>query len=210
MRHTARDGHVGWHASAPTQASPEGEGFMSTAVELWFGPSFAQLHPLLQALHRRGGKLGGSVEIAFGRGIAGWFGRRLARSLGVPTAPGPHRLDVDIRSADGLLHWVRRFDGGRVFASHFVPVGAHPTGWWEERSGLLRLRLGVRVQDGAWHWEHRGSRLGPLPLPRRCMPRTEASKAAVADDRYAFRVAVHVPGLGEVLRYGGTLAAEGT
>ena len=72
---------------------------MSGLVEAWFGEAFAALDPRLRALHQRGGTLRGDVEVAFGRGIAGAIGRRIARRLGVPTTSGAHALDVDIRSA---------------------------------------------------------------------------------------------------------------
>jgi len=177
---------------------------MPTVVEKWFDTSFAQLHPLLQALHRQGGSLSGPVEIAFGRGPGGFIGRRIARGLGIPTDRGSHSLHVSIRSTGDTLHWDRQFDGQRWFRSTFTAVGQFPAGHWEERSGAVRLRLRVSIVDGAWHWQHTGSWLGPLPLPRALLPRTTARKEIVAG-KYRFLVAIGLPLVGTVLQYSGDL-----
>lgn len=76
----------------------------------WFGQSFYKLHPLLQALHLRGGVLSGPVEIELGKGFAGIVGKRLAKKLGIPLGDHQHTLQVSISHyADGL-HWDRCFD----------------------------------------------------------------------------------------------------
>lgn len=175
-----------------------------SAVEAWFGEHFATLHPELQALHREGGTLAGSVSIEFGSGAAGWLGRRLARRLGIPIEPGEHRLAVHIHSNDGVLHWDRRFDAHTEFRSTFTPVGRFPTGYWIERSGGLHLRLGVEVISGGWHWQPRGIRLGVLWLPMSLLPRTRAYKEVVRG-LYHFDVAISVLQAGQVLRYHGKL-----
>jgi Domain of unknown function (DUF4166) len=173
-------------------------------VEAWFGEHFATLHPQLQALHREGGTLAGSVSIEFGSGAAGWIGRRLARRLGIPVEPGEHCLAVCIHSSDGALHWDRRFDTHTEFRSTFTPVGRFPAGYWIERSGGLHLRLGVEVIGGGWHWQPRGIRLGGLWLPMSLLPRARAYKEVVRG-RYHFDVAISVLLAGQVLRYHGQL-----
>jgi hypothetical protein len=50
----------------------------SSLVADWFGDDFVQLHPLLQQLHRHGGRLSGQVMIDIPSDVAGLFGRRLA------------------------------------------------------------------------------------------------------------------------------------
>jgi hypothetical protein len=61
-----------------------------------FGEAFAQLHPLLQSLHRHGGKLRGQVGTGFGHGLAG-------------IADGRYRFSV--RFALPLPGEVRRYGG---------------------------------------------------------------------------------------------------
>jgi hypothetical protein len=83
------------------------------------------------------------VHVEFGSGAAGWTGRRLARSLGIPKDAGVHHWQVSIRSDDGVLHWDRCFDARSVFHSTFTPVGNFPDGHWIESAGALRLLLAV-------------------------------------------------------------------
>ena len=177
-----------------------------TTVEDWFGAGFADLHPLLQRLHRDGGLLRGQVDVSFGRGLAGFFGKRLAARLGVPAVAGPHDLQVSIHSAGGVLHWSRSFDGQTQFCSEFRPVGHYPTGYWTEQTGPLSLALGVRVLAGGWHWEHRRTRLFGLAVPKALFPGALASKR-IEGELYRFAVEVSAPVLGKLLGYSGNLAA---
>lgn len=175
-------------------------------VIAWFGPAFAQLHPLLQALHRNGGTLRGEVELGYGRGLGAALGRRLALKLGLPKAPGIHGFQVRISHRDGALYWEREFaDGGRM-VSVFRPVGCWPRGYWEESTGPLRLRLGVEVKEGGWCWRPRRALLGRLPVPLWLLPRSRAYKR-IEDGRYRFYVGFTLPLLGTVLSYSGALHA---
>lgn len=106
-----------------------------TPVTRWFGPRFEELHPVLQQLHRRGGRLIGNVKIATGNGFSGWLGRRLAKSIGIPVDKRRRGFVVEIRHTDKTLDWSRRFDNGAVMFSRFEPVGAWPEGYWKEESG---------------------------------------------------------------------------
>lgn len=134
----------------------------------WFGPAFVRLHPLLQALHRDGGRLRGPVTIRFGRGLAGVFGRRLARRLGIPCDGKDHVLEVTIAHAADALHWTRRFDDGQVFVSVFRPYGQWPGGGWIEDSAAIALALQVDIVDGGWHWRCVGARRGRLRVLAGC------------------------------------------
>lgn len=178
-------------------------------VPRWFGPQFQQLHPLLQQLHRTGGQLAGPVDITFGRGIAGFLGRRIARKLGIPTTNRPHHLEVRISHSATELIWERRFDQGSCLVSRFEPQGCWPDGWWTETSGRLALQLTVVIEDGGWRWQLQHMRFGPLPIPRLLLPRTRASKRIEAD-RYRFVVEFSWPIFGPILSYSGLLAAQTT
>lgn len=179
-------------------------GLESTLVSDWFGARFGALHPLLQAMHRRGGRLAGEVEVAYGSGLAGWFGRRLGRRMGLPAQPGRMPLVVTISHTDRALRWARRFGEGHEMVSLFEPVGRWPDGHWQERTGALRLLLTVDVRDGGWYWRALGARLHGVRVPVRLLPRSHAGKR-VEGDGYRFEVAVIAPLLGPLLRYGGTL-----
>ena len=174
-------------------------------VAAWFGAAFSHLDPRLQALHDHGGVLRGPCRVQYGKGLAGIAGRILAGRLGIIDVDGNATLTVTVTGDAAGMLWSRRFNEGPAFVSHFEPVGHFPDGYWLERSGPIRLRFGVAIKDGGWHWQQqRASWLG-IPLPARLMPRTIASKTAI-DGAYVFSVAVHFPLLGEVLSYRGTLA----
>lgn len=177
---------------------------MNNAVTTWFGDDFTRLHPLLQALHQRGGKLSGAILIRFGSGVAGVIGRRLARKLGVPTTAGGHHLDVEIAHDASELYWNRCFDGLQQMRSVFRPTGHWPQGHWLEQTGALELKLKVEVVDGGWHWRVIGVRVQSLPIPLALMPRMAAYKR-IEDGHYRFHVGCVLPIFGEVFSYGGLL-----
>jgi hypothetical protein len=179
----------------------------ATVVSEWFGTAFDRLHPLLQSLHRHGGRLHGPTVIRFGRGLAGMAGRRIAGKLGIPRNGGEHALEVTISHHDGLLHWDRRFDGGHRFPSTFRPHGHWPDGYWIEDTAAIALLLQVEVIDGGWYWRCIGAQYGRWRLPRWLLPRSEAYKR-IEDGRYRFSVSFALPLLSEVLGYGGLLEAD--
>ena len=172
----------------------------------WFGSHLDRLHPALQLLHRTGGVLQGPVRITVGRGPAGWFGRRMARTLGVPSDRTEARMRVCISHAGDGMHWSRSFDAGAARTSVFTPVGRYPDGHWLERSGRTCLRLQVGIEpDGGWCWQLVELRLGGWPLPALLRPRMRACKRIDGSGRYHFEVNFAWPGLGTLLRYAGQL-----
>lgn len=179
----------------------------ANAVSNWFADAFYTLHPLLQALHRKGGQLHGKVEIEIPTGIAGMLGRRLAKKLGVPTTHATPTLDVSISHADGCLHWDRSFDGNKQMRSIFKPVGTITSGYWLETTGPLALTLTVDILDGGWYWRCLSMRLGRIPLPLWLFPHSKAYKK-IEGDQYRFYVGFSLPMLGTILAYSGLLAAR--
>lgn len=179
----------------------------ATAVSTWFGDDFAQLHPLLQQLHREGGVLRGNVALAIPGGVAGWVGRRLATKLGIPSEAQNYPFEVTISHRANQLHWSRRFADGHTLLSIFEPVGRHANGYWRERTGNTELHLQVDILDGGWHWRCVGMRVAGLPVPLWLAPRTHAYKQIEAD-QYRFYVGFSLPLLGTLLSYGGLLQAQ--
>ncbi|NUO78342.1 MAG: DUF4166 domain-containing protein [Lysobacter sp.] len=177
------------------------------AATLWFGPAFERLHPLLQALHRGGGRLSGEVAISTGTGLAGRLGRRLAQRLGIPLDRPQRGFEVRIVHDEDAMQWRRRFDDGSELISIFRPVGHYPDGHWLEDTGPARLRLGVDLDGGGWRWRLRSVAWRGLPWPRFLFPRTEAYKRIEDGDRYRFAVAFSLFPFGELLRYEGALHA---
>ncbi|MEE2732114.1 MAG: DUF4166 domain-containing protein [Pseudomonadota bacterium] len=168
----------------------------SDLVQAWFGDRFSELHPRLQALHIQGGQLTGQVSLAFGRGVAGVIGRRLARKMGLPSA-GDHHLRVTIFHDEHCLHWYRQFNQQETVESRFKPVGTLHQGYWLETTGPLTMRLTVDILNGAWHWRCLNVTLYGCPIPLWLIPKMEAYKT-VEDGRYRFHVSFSYPWLGVV------------
>lgn len=179
----------------------------ATAVSSWFADDFAALHPLLQQLHRTGGVLTGSVELAIPNGLAGWVGRRLASKMGIPTEAGMYPFEVIINHEKDRLLWSRRFAQSNTLVSVFEPVGDRATGYWREATGNTELHLQVDILNGGWHWRCIGMRLNGVPLPLWLAPKTRAYKE-VEGGEYRFYVGFSLPLLGTVLSYSGLLAAR--
>ncbi|MEH6419314.1 DUF4166 domain-containing protein [Pseudomonas sp. CGJS7] len=205
--HTAsRFGIVGRQLERPTRMP----GALQNAAMQWFGPEFQRLHPLLQALHRSGGTLGGEIALSTGSGWAGRLGRRLARKLGIPIDRPRRGFRVDIVHDDHAMQWRRRFDDGSELISIFRPVGRYPDGHWLESTGPARMKLGVDLDGGGWRWRLRGVDVGGVPLPLFLFPRTDAYKRIEridGEERYRFAVAFSLFPFGELLRYEGALHA---
>ncbi len=176
------------------------------AVESWFGPAFAHLHPLLQQLHRQGGDLSGQVTVAYGKGLAGRLGRSVAAKLGLPPQEGSIALSVHIHSTRHALHWVRAFGAGQKVTSVFTPVGSWPDGHWVESVGGIRAELRVDTSGGGWRWVPKRTSIYGLAVPRWLAPQLDAFKR-VTEAQYQFAVTVSHPLLGTLFAYSGTLAA---
>ena len=179
----------------------------NTPASRWFGPRFHELHPLLQALHLHGGTLRGIVEIRTGQGIAGWIGRRLARTLGIPVDQPRRGFTVSIRHEQDALNWIRRFDNGAMMVSRFEPVGCWPQGYWQERTGPLSLRMTVDIVDQGWEWRPLRASFKNIRVPLWLLPLSRAGKR-IEQGQYVFRVEFSLPMIGRVLSYSGALEAE--
>ena len=178
-----------------------------TLVSRWFGEHFKDLHPLLQTLHRHGGTLHGTINIYVGAGIAGWFGKRLARSIGVPLDRATRGFEVEIVHTQEALEWTRRFDNGAVMFSRFKPIGVWPTGYWLEDTGALKMRMTVDIVEQGWYWRPLRASLHRVPLPLILLPRSRAGKF-IQNGEYHFFVEFFLPLFGKILSYGGILAAR--
>lgn len=177
------------------------------AVQTWFAAGFNQLHPMLQDLHRHGGRLHGQIDIQYGRGLAGLLGKRFAAKFGLPLGVSSTALDVHIHSDGQALYWQRTFSGATQRQSVFSPVGNWPAGYWLEKTGAVQLVLAVQVIDGGWHWQPLQCRLFGVRIPLFCMPQVRAYKT-IENSQYRFYVGVSLPMLGFLFSYSGLLSAK--
>jgi hypothetical protein len=176
-------------------------------VERWFGAGFNQFHPLLQLLHRQGGRLYGQVDLQLGCGLAGLVGARLAARLGIPTTQPRVDFQVEIHSDAVALHWNRCFADTVQLRSAFQPKGSWPHGYWLETTGALTLALAVDVREGGWYWQPLRAWLHGIPIPLWLLPRTQAYKR-IENGLYHFYVGFSLPLLGKLFSYSGALQAE--
>jgi len=178
---------------------------MKTITEKWFGDHFTELHPRLQKLHTKGGVLSGEVDVEYGSGVAGLLGKRLGKKLGLPLQTESTSLQVDISHTDREMFWSRQFgSGSKPMISVFTPRGNYENGYWAETTGGITVELSVEVQQGAWHWIQRATRVKGLAVPAILLPELIAKKS-IEGDLYRFEVALHKRGLGLLVRYGGAL-----
>lgn len=175
----------------------------SSLVSDWFGEKFFELHPLLQGLHKSGGILSGKVNVKIATGIAGYFGKHLAKKFAIPLCSREQSFSVVItHHADGL-HWDRCFDSSRMH-SVFLPVGNIANGYWLETTGLFKLYLTIDIKDGGWYWRCVSIKFKNITLPLFLLPRVNAYKK-IEVERYRFYVGFNLPFFGEVLSYSGLL-----
>ena len=180
---------------------------MDNPVENWFGNRFEELDPLIQNLHRSDSRLQGTVELQFGKGLAGVIGRRLANKLGLPTIEGEKELEVEIKNENGALVWSRQFDKNNKMISIFTPTGHYPGGFWREETGPIKMDLGVRVIEGGWYWQQRSIWFKSIRLPLWLFPSSHAYKKVV-DGLYEFSVSFSLPIIGKLLSYSGKLNVQ--
>ncbi len=171
----------------------------------WFGNAFSQLHPLFQSLHTDGGTLAGNVDIAYGQGVAGIIGKRLAKKMNIPTA-GTHHLSVEIDHDSKGLHWNRCFNYKDQVYSLFQPNGQIGSGYWVEKTGPLEMRLTVDIRDGGWYWRCLKVKFSGIPVPLWLIPEATAFKR-IENSKYRFHVEFSLPVLGSLVRYQGLLEA---
>jgi len=170
----------------------------------WFSERFDTLNPLLQALHINGGQLTGPVSIKIPNGLAGLFGKRIAKKLGVPISKRDHSLQVTITPCEDGLHWDRCFDKQHKVESIFKPVGNIADGYWVETAGAIQLNLTVDIKDGGWHWRCLKARMGGINIPLWLLPKTTAYKV-IENQSYRFYVGFALPLLGNIFSYSGLL-----
>ena len=172
-------------------------------VSDWFGEKVFELHPLLQRLHKSGGLLSGRVKVKLATGMAGYFGKHLAKKFGVPLYSIEQSFSVVITHHSDGLHWDRYFDSSRMH-SVFLPVGSIANGYWLETTGIFKLHLTVDIKDGGWYWRCLRIKFKNITLPLFLLPRVNAYKK-IEDEKYRFYVGFNLPLIGEVLSYSGLL-----
>ena len=163
------------------------------------GTDFEDLPDAVQDSHAVFPVLRLSGEARVTRG-PGWWPNLLARIFGFPAAGEAIPVTVKkTRSGDCEL-WQRQF-GAQSFRSTLRATARGMT----ERFGPFTFRLGLVVSDKALHFPVVAGRLGPIPLPRFALPKSETREYAEAD-HMRFDVTLRAPLTGAfIIRYEGAL-----
>lgn len=136
------------------------------------------------------------------RGTQLWA-RVLARAFGFPPAGDDVPVTVTMFPQEGGEWWERRF-GDKTFWS-FLKVA---DGKMTERFAPFTFTLGLHVADGQLFYPVASGRLGPIRLPKWCLPVSTAREFA-KDGRFHFDVALRAPLTGALMvHYQGWLAPD--
>jgi len=133
-----------------------------------------------------------------------------ARLVGLPAAAAnvPLTVTVERRAQDGAPApeeiWTRRFGAQSFFSRLSSPRDGEA---WE-RFGPLRFRLGLAILDGRLRFPVAAWKFGPIPLPLRLAPRSQACEWEDEQGRFRFDVDLSLPILGRLARYRGWLAPD--
>jgi len=163
------------------------------------GASFGELPPTVQASHAVHPvlKLEGRARVTRGQGF---WPNLLAKLFRFPDAGDDIAVRVTKARQGAREVWHRQF-GDQRFRSVLRQTPAGMT----ERFGPFTFRLGLYVSDGALHFPVTAGRLGPIPLPRFALPRSE-TREFEADRTMRFDVTLRAPFTGAfIIRYEGAL-----
>lgn len=166
------------------------------------GADFANLPEPLQELHqvidlRR---WQGQARVTRGTGL---LSRLICWMFCFPAAMDATPVEVTMERCGPTERWTRRFG-----ASTFLSTLRARNGRMTERFGPFTFTLGLEVKGDSLIFPVISGRLGPIPLPRVILPRSDAVETVEEtpkDPRARFDVALSLPLVGALVRYQGWL-----
>lgn len=165
------------------------------------GRRFAELPPLVRALHDVSGDGGAEGEGTVTRGRSP-MAALLAGMMGMPPT-GTTPLHVAFAERDGVEVWTRSFGDHRFHSELSTRRGLAV-----ERFGPLRFAFDLPSDGEGLEMRFRGWSLFGVPMPRLLGPRI-AAREWQEDDRFRFEVAVAMPLIGRIVHYTGWLRPSG-
>ncbi len=164
------------------------------------GAGFAIMPAPIRAAHTVESRpvLQGEADVTGAENAAG---RLIAALFRLPQRGERVPVTVTMEARNGREVWTRDF-GGRRFRS---VLAARPGGGLSERFGPLTFDLDVPASQAGLDMLVTGWRLGPIPLPRRLAPATDARERIDTEGRFSFDVAIALPLIGRLVRYRGWL-----
>jgi hypothetical protein len=166
------------------------------------GPEFAALPAPVRDLHAVLDERRWEGVATVTRGGSG-LARLICAIIGFPRAGEAVPVSVTLRRKGEAEVWDRSF-AGRRFRSVLTRAGPPGSGLVQERFGLFRFTIPLRLDSqGLRYPVSRGTFLG-LPLPRVLLPRSDTLESA-ENGLPKFDVAISLPWIGPVVAYRGTL-----
>jgi hypothetical protein len=162
---------------------------------------FVTLPAAVQRLHDILGDGGACGEAVVTRGRHP-VARLIAMLFRFPPA-GEHRLHVAFAEQGGGERWIRDF-GGHSFDSFL----SEQSGRLVERFGPLRFASDLVADGAGLRMSVRRWWCGPVPLPPRLAPQSEAREWEEAG-QFCFDVPIHLPWIGLLIHYRGWLVPAG-
>ena len=161
------------------------------------GADFAQLPPMVRAVHQLCGDAGAQGEGTVTRG-KGRLARLIAAAMRFPP-DGSVPLHVEFAERDGVERWTRDFSG-HCFSTEL----SEKNGLLVERFGAMRFAFALPSGPEGLEMQLKGWTFLNIPLPLFLAPRIAAREWEDAG-RFRFDVRVAMPLVGEVIHYEGWL-----
>ncbi len=168
-------------------------------------PGFAALPAVIRAVHAPGRRLAlvGRAEVERAPGLAAAAIGALFR---LPEAGRNVAVRVVIETRNDRELWTRDFAGRRF--SSVMSAGRGGAGHLRERFGPFSFDLAVDTDPGGLAIRVTAWSLGPLRLPARFRPATDAREFVDEEGRFCFDVSLYADGFGRFVRYRGWLVPE--
>ncbi|MEO0667341.1 MAG: DUF4166 domain-containing protein [Pseudomonadota bacterium] len=167
------------------------------------GDAFERLPPALQRFHAgtATATYSGTVTVRHGN----WLARLMCRLGGFPptSVDRPMRMSITV-SPDGE-HWHRDFDG-HVLASLVRQTGATQV---SEKFGLFDVTMSPQVSETGLDMPVTQIRVLGIPVPKMLLDTSGGAERVTSDGQVSFNVTSRMWGLGLIISYAGTLAADG-
>jgi len=166
------------------------------------GPAYDTLPAPIRALHDIGqGKIfKGHANITRGNNI---LANSVANIFRFPRGGDDVPVTVSLTRHKDIEHWVRHFDGKRMFSTQDAGRGKDAF-QIIERFGPVSARLNVTLSDGRLNLTPTAFRVFGIPLPKFTFPRGDMFEY-VKDGEFMFHVDIVAPLIGRLVKYEGNL-----
>jgi Domain of unknown function (DUF4166) len=157
---------------------------------------FEKLPLPLQRFHDSptGGRGSGAATVRRGKGL---LRRIIAALMGLPKAGEKVRVDLEVEVIGEREIWRRTFDG-----RPFTTMQWDADGLLAERAGPVTLRFRLHADQHGMRFEHRGTSIAGVPIPRTLAPSVTAD-ALARGEGWDLRVTITAPLVGMVTTYTG-------